>query len=62
MGDSTTLRYSSNEVGGDLVGNAPWKGVRPADRTGALQTEQSALPFTDGATSWHTVGVRSLDD
>ena len=35
--------------------------LRAADRAGALQTAPSTPPFSDGATGWHTVGVRALD-
>ncbi|UWZ49609.1 molybdopterin-dependent oxidoreductase [Dactylosporangium matsuzakiense] len=35
--------------------------VRATDRTGAVQPEQRATPFPDGATGWHTVTV-TVDD
>jgi DMSO/TMAO reductase YedYZ molybdopterin-dependent catalytic subunit len=31
--------------------------VRAADTTGAVQTDQRADPFPDGATGWHTISV-----
>ncbi len=32
--------------------------VRATTTDGEVQTKEQALPFPDGATGWHTIGVR----